>query len=351
MSFLSHVGIAVPQYDHLQSDILNFMLEKTAFSNQERRMVKLMYGMSGISKRYSVLPDFAQNTDKSLLFAINKKLKDRVEDRLKVYDTHASKLAIASINDAKINTSEITHLITISCTGMSAPGLDIALVKELNLNPEIYRTSINFMGCYAAIHGLKQADAIARSESNAKVLVVSVELCTLHFQEENKQDYITSNLLFADGAACFQVNSVGGKWRLDSFYSRLFLEAEHSMGWQINSEGFLMKLDAEVPDMIFKNIKGFVDSAIQKCGDLDTRNISWLIHPGGRKILEATARALSLKNEDLATSFSVLKNYGNMSSATLIFILKEMFESEQKHLFMAGFGPGITMESAMLNRV
>jgi predicted naringenin-chalcone synthase len=351
MSFISHIGTAVPQYAHLQADILKFMLEKTAFSDQERRMVKLMYGMSGISTRHSVLPDFAENTSESLLFSIDKKLSDHVENRLNVYDDHACALAISAIKDAKINVAEITHLITISCTGMSAPGLDIALVKALELDPEIYRTSINFMGCYAAIHGLKQADAIARSEPDAKVLVVSVELCTLHFQDENKQDYITSNLLFADGAACFQVNSKAGKWKIDSFYSKLYLEAENSMAWHIDSKGFLMKLDAEVPDMIFRNIKGFVEAAIQKCGDLDIRNISWLIHPGGRKILEATARALSLKNEDLAASFGVLKNYGNMSSATLIFILKEMFESDQKHLFMAGFGPGITMESAMLSRV
>jgi predicted naringenin-chalcone synthase len=351
MSFISHIGTAVPQNAHLQADILKFMLEKTEFSNEERRMVKLMYGMSGISTRHSVLPDFAENTSENILFAKDKKLFDNVEDRLNVYDEHAAKLAISAINDAKIDTSEITHLITISCTGMSAPGLDIVLVKELRLNPEIYRTSINFMGCYAAIHGLKQADAIARSEPEAKVLVVSVELCTLHFQEENRQDYITSNLLFADGAACFQVNSKEGKWRIDSFYSKLYLEAENSMAWHVNSKGFLMKLDAEVPDMIFKNIKGFVDAALDKCKNIETENISWLIHPGGRKILEATARALALKNNDLDASFKILKNYGNMSSATLIFILKEMFDSEKEHLFMAGFGPGITMESAMLTRV
>jgi predicted naringenin-chalcone synthase len=351
MSFISHIGTAVPQYAHLQADILKFILEKTSFSNDERRMVKLMYGMSGITTRHSVLPDFADNAEENILFAKNKKLPDSVENRLNVYDTYACELAMTAIQDAKIDTSEITHLITISCTGMSAPGLDIALVKSLKLNPELYRTSINFMGCYAAIHGLKQADAIARSEPNAKVLVVSVELCTLHFQDENKQDYITSNLLFADGAACFQVNSKEGKWKIDSFYSKLYLEAENSMAWHVNSKGFLMKLDSEVPDMIFKNIKGFVESALDKCKEIEKENISWLIHPGGRKILEATAKALSLKSEDLAASFSILKNYGNMSSATLIFILKEMFESDQKHLFMAGFGPGITMESALLTRV
>jgi predicted naringenin-chalcone synthase len=351
MSFISHIGTAVPEHAHLQADILKFMLEKTEFSNEERRMVKLMYGMSGIKTRHSVLSDFAENATENRLFSKKIKFPDEVENRLHVYDAHASSLAVAAIKDAKIDLSEITHLITISCTGMAAPGLDIALVKKLALDPEIYRTSINFMGCYAAIHGMKQADAIARSEPNAKVLVVSVELCTLHFQDENKQDYITSNLLFADGAACFQVNGSVGEWKIESFYSKLYLESENSMAWHINSKGFLMKLDSEVPDMIFRNIKSFVQAAVEKCGVVDLQNISWLIHPGGRKILEATARALSLKNEDLEASFHVLKNFGNMSSATLIFILKEMFQSDRKQLFMAGFGPGITMESAMLTRV
>ncbi len=351
MSFISHIGTAVPKHTHLQADILKFMLEKTVFTANEQRMVKLMYGMSGIHQRHSVLPDFGASPSKKVLFSQHEKLADAVENRLSVYDENACQLAINAIKDANINVSEITHLITISCTGMAAPGLDIMLVKSLELNPEIYRTSINFMGCYAAIHGLKQADAIARSEPNAKVLVVSVELCTLHFQEENTQDYITSNLLFADGAACMQINSKGGKWKLNSFFSKLYLEAENSMAWHINSKGFLMKLDAEVPDMIFKNIAAFVDSALAK-GKIDmNQDIAWLIHPGGRKILEATARALRLKNDDLAASFSVLKNYGNMSSATLIFIFKSMFNSTEKHLFLAGFGPGITMESALLTAV
>ena len=351
MSFISHIGTAVPAYAHQQTDILKFMLEKTAFSSTEQRMVKLMYGMSGIEQRHSVLPDFGASPAKSKLFSLHEKMPDAVEDRLAVYDDNACKLAIDAIKDAKINVQEITHLITISCTGMSAPGLDIMLVKALGLNPELYRTSINFMGCYAAIHGLKQAHAIAESENDAKVLVVSVELCTLHFQEENTQDYITSNLLFADGAACMQINSQGGKWRIDSFFSKLFLEAENSMAWHVNSKGFLMKLDAEVPDMIFKNIAAFVHSALEKANIEISENIGWLIHPGGRKILEATARALKLSNDDLKSSFSVLKNYGNMSSATLIFILKQMFDSDQKHLFLAGFGPGITMESALLTAV
>jgi predicted naringenin-chalcone synthase len=350
MGFISHIGTAVPTNKHSQSDILKFMLEKTPFSDTERRMVKLMYGMSGISTRYSVLPDFAENTQGSILFSIDEKLNDKVQKRLEVYDTNACDLAVLAIIDSGINVKEITHLITISCTGLSAPGLDIALVKALHLDAEINRTSINFMGCYAAIHGMKLANAIANSEQNARVLVVSVELCTLHFQEENKQDYITSNLLFADGAACFQVNSAGNGWRLDSFYSKLYLEAETSMAWNISENGFLMKLDSEVPDLIFKNIHGFVESALNKA-NLTAENMAWLIHPGGRKILEATAKALSLKNDELESSFSVLKNYGNMSSATLIFILKEMFESKQGHLFLAGFGPGITMESAILSKV
>jgi predicted naringenin-chalcone synthase len=345
MSFISHIGTAVPKNKHLQSEILKFMLAKTNFSPTEQRMVKLMYGMSGIESRYSVLDVFSHSEQEGFF-----ETETKVQDRLSIYDREAVMLAQAAIKDAEIELSKVTHLITISCTGLSAPGLDIALVKALDLDPEIERTSVNFMGCYAAIHGLKMADAIAKSRADASVLVVSVELCTLHFQAENKLDFITSNLLFGDGAACVLVNSKGTGLRIDSFYSKLFLEAENSMAWNISENGFLMKLATDVPDIVFQNINGFIATALAKLKSVDRDNFEWLIHPGGRKILEASAKALGLKTEALAASFGVLKAYGNMSSATLLFILKAVFHSPKKHLLLTGFGPGITMESVILSR-
>ena len=208
---------------------------------------------------------------------------------------------------------------------------------------------MNFMGCYAAIHALKQADAICRSQANAKVLIVLVELCTLHFQKEQTLDFITSNLLFGDGAACCLVENSEQGFQIESAYSKLFLESQESMGWHLSTNGFLMSLKTEVPKLIEDNIAEFVETALSKIDLRKEDVVNWAIHPGGRKILEVTAKSLGLKTEDLKTSFEVLKNYGNMSSCTLVFILKEMMGKNQGNTFMAGFGPGITMESLILS--
>lgn len=352
MSVITSIGTAVPSFHHQQSDILNFMLQQTDFNDHDRRMLKLMYGMGGISNRYSVLPDFSDKFQAKKLFSENKSEIVSIDHRMQVYKENACDLACASIKNAGIELKKITHLISVSCTGMSAPGLDIELVKALGLDTTISRTSVNFMGCYAAIHGLKQADAIVKAEPEAKVLVVLVELCTLHFQNENKFDYLTSNLLFGDGAACFLLESAGKGFEVKQFHSQLFLENEDSMGWQISSAGFLMSLKPEVPQIVENNIGLFYKNAILK-NQLSESDIHyWAIHPGGRKILEATAKALLLEKNSLEDSFSILKNYGNMSSCTLVFILKQMLEKEQAgHTFVAGFGPGITMESVVLNRI
>jgi predicted naringenin-chalcone synthase len=354
MPFITHIGTASPKFKHSQLDILEFMLQKTELNPAESRMLKLMYKMSGIETRYSVLSDFNSNLEQARLFNADAQQKVSIEKRLAVYDSEATKLAVAAVKNANIPLDKISHVISISCTGLRAPGLDIELVKALDLAPDTFRTSVNFMGCYAAIHGLKLASALCAADPSAQVLLVSVELCTLHFQSETKIDFLTSNLLFADGAAAVLISGTknNASWELHSSYSRLYLEAEKSMGWELSSQGFLMTLSQDIPELIENNIADFLGFARKKAQIDDQSDIKYLIHPGGRKILEATEKALGLKaKQGCVDSYEVLKQYGNMSSATLLFILEKTIQSTEEYLLMAGFGPGISMESMTLKKV
>jgi alkylresorcinol/alkylpyrone synthase len=356
MSIITSIGTAVPEHKHQQSDIQKFMLALSTGSEKDKRMLSLMYARSGIKTRYSVVPDYSCTLSKREFYPKNENLEPfpNVDVRMKTFNKHATSLAVAAVNDAfegqKIP-NDITHLITVSCTGLAAPGLDIEMVKALKLPLDIVRTSVNFMGCYAAIHALKHADAFCKTDPNAKILIVLVELCTLHFQKGEKMDYITSNLLFGDGAAACLVQNTGAGFSVESFYSKLYLEAEESMAWHVSSSGFLMSLKSEVPKLIEDNMLAFVKAALAKTNLNTTEITNWAIHPGGKSILEATTKALNLKNNELENSYTVLKEYGNMSSCTLIFILKILRQQKDEISFAAGFGPGITMESMVLKTV
>jgi predicted naringenin-chalcone synthase len=211
------------------------------------------------------------------------------------------------------------------------------------------------MGCYAAIHGLKIADAICRSDSRAVVMVVCVELCTIHFQKENTPDNIASSLLFSDGAAAVLVtaddNSLPG-YTIENFYSELAMEGEQDMSWNLSEHGFLMHLSSYIPRLIENHIDQLLVHALLKSGKQREDIGSYAIHPGGKKILEASAKALSIEETDLTASYSVLRQFGNMSSATILFVLKELFQQPEikkdKSIFAAAFGPGITIETMMI---
>lgn len=323
-------------------------------SPTDKRKMSLMYARSGIETRYSVIPDYNCEASERTFFSKNEDLEPfpSIEKRMTKYQETALPLALKAVENT-FGTSNlpdrITHLISVSCTGMSAPGLDVELVQALKLPSDIHRTSVNFMGCYAAIHALKQADAICKCDENAKVLVVLVELCTLHFQKENKLDFITSNLLFGDGAACCLVENSDKGMLMEGFYSKLFLESQESMGWHISSHGFLMSLKQEVPTLIEDNIADFVETSLTKNNFHKSEIQNWAIHPGGRKILDVTAKSLGIGSGEISESYEVLKNYGNMSSCTLLFILEKIKKDKSGRTFVAGFGPGITMESLILN--
>ncbi|MDP2422575.1 type III polyketide synthase [Sediminibacterium sp.] len=361
MSKIISIGTAVPAYQHEQGRILSFMQKVYQLDAVEARKLKFLYRQSGIDYRYSAIADFSKDaTDWNFFPAVGSADPiPSIEKRMNLYGATAAPMAKEAIEKClagQMACDSITHLITVSCTGMSAPGLDLELIELLNLPKNIYRSSINFMGCYAAIHALKLAHAICQSESNARVMIVCTELCTLHFQNLASADNIASSLLFGDGAAAVLVVSDDVEMKglyLKSFYSEIVPKGKDDMSWVIASTGFLMTLSGYVPDLIQADFDNLMNKALNKAGITKEDIQYWCIHPGGKRILDAIAKSLDFKAAELDQSLSVLKEYGNMSSPTVLFVLKKIMEQlqagESANIFGAAFGPGLTMETFIVS--
>lgn len=334
-----------------------------AMNETDKRKLKFLYHQSAINTRYSVLADYGLLADEWTFYPGTENLQPfpDLELRMKWYNKTAAPLSIDAIEkciEGKINKKDITHLITVSCTGMTAPGLDLQIMEALGLSKNIFRTSVNFMGCYAAIHALKLADALCNENSSARILIVCTELCTLHFQKENNTDSITSSLLFGDGSAAVLVtnddNELDGL-HIKNFYAEVSFRGKKDMSWQLSSSGFLMTLSGYVADLIEENFNELVQNALQH-SSLQKADIShWCIHPGGKRILNSIQKSIGITEEALQPSYNVLRDYGNMSSPTILFVLKQIMDElksnsiKKSNIFGAAFGPGLTMETFILS--
>lgn len=358
MPFITSIGTAVPENKFEQATIARFM-ERIISDEAQQRKMHAVFRASSINTRHSVLNDYGKENN----FSFYPNTKDlhpfpTTALRMQAYRQHACALSLRAINDC-INpeqTEGVTHLITVSCTGMYAPGLDIDIVRALQLPTSTERICINFMGCYAAINAMKVADSICKANAKAKILIVCTELCSLHFQKDFTEDNILANALFADGAAALfiEAESSGTKnYSIEAFHNNIITTEEQHMAWSIGDLGFEMKLSSYVPEILQKGTRQLLNSLIEKTR-IDLKDIHhYAIHPGGKKILEAVAKELELNNGQLKESYYVLRNFGNMSSPTVVFVLREMLRSfsmvnEGEYVMGMAFGPGLTMESVLL---
>lgn len=326
----------------------------------DKRKLRFLYRQGGIDTRYSSVPDYSLPTHQWQFYPSSENLEPfpGLEERMQWYQRYAAPLSMEAIRNCRsdFTGNTITHLITVSCTGMSAPGLDLELLELMDLPATTFRTSINFMGCYAAIHALKIADAFCKADENANVLIVCTELCTLHFQKEYTVDNITSSMLFGDGAAAVLVTAREDQPGLgiDHFYSSVSSKGKQDMAWRLSSSGFLMTLSGYIAGLIEEDFDGLVSNSLA-AANLDKEEINhWCIHPGGRKILEVIHRSLGFTNGQLQPCYDVLKEYGNMSSPTVLFVLEKIMHSlpalpAGQKIFGAAFGPGLTMETFILS--
>jgi len=364
-SFLCAIGTATPPHRTPQPQIAHFMAEALQLDDRDTRKLNALYRVSGIEQRYSVLPDYGLENGDFTFYPNTPGLQPfpSVGQRMAHYRQHALPLSVAAAQDClkqlpDVLPESITHLVTVSCTGMYAPGLDIELVEALGLPYSTQRTCVNFMGCYAAVNALKLADAFCRADASARVLIVCTELCTLHFQQRSEDDHLVSNALFGDGSAAALVQAqpaaTGPSLALAAFHCGLEPDGRSDMAWHINDFGFEMTLSSYVPRLIQRGIRQLTDQLLAHLPVKLTDVHSFAIHPGGRKILETIEQALGITNHDNRFAYQVLRNYGNMSSATVLFVLRELLSSftPEQHdapVLSFAFGPGLTLEAMLLH--
>ena len=362
MSYITAIGIANPPHRFSQSKIADFMVKAMQLSHNESRLLHTIFRASGIDYRHSVLEDYGKERD----FSFYPNSADfepfpTTEKRLAVFRDHVVTLSSQAIDNMleslpSFDIKEITHLIVVCCTGMYAPGLDIDLVKKYHLSSSVHRTGINFMGCYAAFNAIKVADAFCHQDENAKVLIVCTELCSLHFQKKPTEDNLLANALFADGSAALLVESKTKqslRLKPETFHTELVAKSDQDMAWTIGDLGFEMKLSTYVPSIIKNGIADLTKTLLQKVSkSLDDIRF-FAIHPGGKKILENIEMELGIAREKNQAAYCVLRNYGNMSSPTILFVLHAIWKKIQKedkneYILSFAFGPGLTLESMVL---
>lgn len=367
MSTIQSIGTAIPENRIDQKQIAAFMAQAHGFDLSRKNKLLALYRASGISTRHSVIPDYASLEPNSWSFypsSTDLRPFPSTADRSALYRKHALELSLKAVQNClekvKADAGSLTHIITVSCTGMYAPGLDIDLVKALRLSTNIQRTAINFMGCYAALTAIKTADAICKSQPKAKVLVVATELCTIHFQNKTDDDNLLANAIFSDGSAAMLISGQD-KVHKDSpglspksFHCELLTDGEKDMAWNIGDFGFEMKLSAYVPDLVQSGIKSLVHSLTDR---LNRKEIDhYAIHPGGKKILTVIEKELAIEKTANQYAHHVLRQYGNMSSPTVLFVLKDLMDSlteknRGEHILSLAFGPGLTLESVLFEIV
>ena len=350
---IKSIGTAVPEFQIDQKSVFEFMAKAHELEGAEKTRLQALYRASAIKSRHSVVPDYG-TLDKAQwqLYPANERLCPfpTTKERNELYRKKALPLAISAVNDAvkPQELKNVTHLISVSCTGLYAPGLDIDLIEALGLDAETERTCINYMGCYAAITALKSANAICKADPSAQVLIVCVELCTIHFQKESDENNLIANAIFSDGAAAALISSEESEQiqlNIDGFLSRLFPSGKDEMAWNIGNTGFEMKLTTYVPDLIESGIDKLLKDLGAKNADLCA------VHPGGKRILDVVEKSLNLDRSQNAFAHKVLRNYGNMSSPTILFVLKMLLDDLQKEdkgktVAAIAFGPGLTIETA-----
>jgi len=366
---LEAIATANPPYKLTQSEAADFMLKTESLSASIRKRIPSIYANSGIDYRYSCIPDYGGDLQSFELYPHNWELTPTPNTfkRNQTYETYAPKIALQAaqqaIAEASLCAQDITHLIVVSCTGFSAPGIDIHLIKHLGLSYTVSRTMIGFMGCHAAFNGLRTAHAICQSDRQAKVLLVCVELCSLHFQVADTLENTIINAIFSDGSAAAVLTScpfpqAEGKLAYTDGYSLLIENTEELMNWTIGDTGFLMGLSPKVPDVVVSHLPNYLQTFLNQ-HHLTTNDLDfWAIHPGGRKIIEKIQSVCELSDHMVADSYEILRRYGNMSSPTILFILKQIFvkyQAEPNINFQNGlalaFGPGLSIEGCLFQKV
>jgi alpha-pyrone synthase len=350
---INRIATAVPSHD-VHSAFIRFA--RTLLEDRRTKAVfDRMVDKAQISHRYAVLPPA---TDPEGLSVDATRVYSRgrfpsTGERMRLYEKHAPDLAERTVAGLELGADarRITHVIVTSCTGMYAPGIDLDLVQRCNLDPSVERTMVGFMGCYAAMNALKLARHIVRSEPASRVLVVNLELCSMHLQETTSLEQMLSFLVFADGCAASVISADPVGLALDRFHAIVLPDTAGLITWKIRDLGFDMFLSGRVPPAIREGLHAGASAILD--GATPAAIDRWAVHPGGRSVLDAVEHGLGLGPAALAASRDILDRFGNMSSATVMFVLQTILDAAKpgERGCAMSFGPGLTAETMLFNRV
>lgn len=364
-AYIQNISTVVPERSYDQTFLRDRMKEYISNKDITQRIIHRIYSNSGINKRHTVIPDFNANGDPRFFFQENGTLNvPSTGARNELYTQKAKELFVETARQTieetpSVDRDDITHVITVSCTGFFAPEPAFEIIQKLGLPTSTQRYHLGFMGCFAAFPAMKMAKSFCESHPNAKVLIVCLELCSIHLQPSESTDNLISASVFADGAAGLIITKdkphETNSYELTNFATAIAQESEKDMAWTIGDTGFDMVLSTYVPDIIKANLKQSIAPLLTDY-QLTIDDIKhWALHPGGRAILDKVQDNFNIADEQLSPSRQVLANYGNMSSATILFVLKELLnrpssEAQESVLAMA-FGPGLTIESGLLQKI
>jgi predicted naringenin-chalcone synthase len=350
-AYLNRVATAVPTND-VHEAFVTFATSMLA-EKRAKALFSRMASKAEIAHRYSFLAPAADpsgdSVDEGGFFTRGK--FPATAPRMELYEQNALTLSRQAVDRLELGETvkKITHVIITSCTGLYAPGIDLDLITYLGLSPTVERTMVGFMGCYAAINALKLSRHIVRSDESAYVLLVNLELCTLHLQETQDLEQVLSFLVFGDGAAASIVSAAPVGFALDSFHAVVVPETSGLITWRIGALGFDMLLSGQVPGAVGQALS---TSSADILGDAHPDSIDlWAVHPGGRSVLDAVEKGLALAPAALATSREVLRDFGNMSSATVMFVLQKLLAVARpgETGCAMSFGPGLTAETMLFH--
>jgi len=344
--YLNRIETAVPPYEG-HRDAVHFLSGLIARDKERSKFLGVAKHL-GIEKRYTVLEHFfdAHGSDPKAFY--RKGRFPTTAERMASYRREALPLASRVVKGllTGVDLQKISHLIVTSCTGFYAPGLDVDILQAFGLSSRVQRTLLGYMGCYASISGLRLAQQMIQAEKDALVLMVNLELCTLHWRSGDIPfDERISHLLFSDGCAASLISARPAGLALEHFHSSVLPQSIHLMGWTIGDDGFFMNLDGSLPSVLSQALKRELGEILQNRALSDFQ--LWAVHPGGRSILDQIQSGLGLGEKMMQPSYDVLRQYGNMSSPTVMFILKRLLEETgESGLGCAlAFGPGLTLQA------
>jgi predicted naringenin-chalcone synthase len=365
-AWIHRIDTIVPEFSFTQEAASRKMQEWYA-DERTKRIIRALHRHSGIETRHSVVANFDREGEAGF-FKVG---PDGVREgpgtalRNEIFARESRSLSVALarriLGDSPgFRPEDVSHVVTVSCTGFYNPGPDYYIVRDLGIPFSAQRYHLGFMGCYAAFPALRMAAQFCEADPGAVVLVMCLELCSLHVQLRAEEDFLLANSLFSDGAGAAIVSArepAPGEcaFRIDEFHSALVPDGEQDMAWRIGDHGFDIALSSYVPKVIGANIRQIVEASLARGGISPEAVTTWAVHPGGKAILDQVQSKLALRPEQVSHSRETLRKYGNMSSATILFVLADILRAHHgtpagKVCAMA-FGPGMTVEMALLDAV